>query len=97
MILFNALQKSISAGIGRYSFELSKELYFLLKDDIKIIIREEDLKDYSFVNSKSLLIFKNVKILKIEIYLNKYIYQNLLEKNLKIELFIIQIVWLQFF
>ena len=61
MILFNALQKSISAGIGRYSFELSKELYFLLKDDIKIIIREEDLKDYSFVNSKSLLIFKNVK------------------------------------
>lgn len=61
MILFNALQKSISAGIGRYSFELSKELYFLLKDDIKIIIREEDLKDYGFVNSKSLLIFKNVK------------------------------------
>lgn len=61
MILFNALQKSISAGIGRYSFELSKELYHLLKDDIKIIIREEDLKDYSFVNSKSLLIFKNIK------------------------------------
>lgn len=61
MILFNALQKSISAGIGRYSFELSKELYELLKSDIKIIIREEDLEDYSFVNSKSLMIFKNVK------------------------------------
>ncbi len=61
MILFNALQKSISAGIGRYSFELSRELYSLLKEDIKIIIREEDLKDYSFVNSKSLLVFKNIK------------------------------------
>lgn len=61
MVLFNALQKSISAGIGRYSFELSRELYFLMKDDIKIIIREEDLKDYGFVNSKSLLIFKGVK------------------------------------
>ena len=61
MILFNALQKSISAGIGRYSFELSKELYELLKNDIKIVIREEDLEDYSFVNSKSLIIFKNIK------------------------------------
>lgn len=61
MVLFNALQKSISAGIGRYCFELSKELYFLMKEDIKIIIREEDLKDYGFVNSKSLLIFKNMK------------------------------------
>lgn len=61
MILFNALQKSISAGIGRYSFELSKELYFQLKDDIKIIIREEDIKDYEFVNSKSLIIFRNIK------------------------------------
>ena len=61
MILFNALQKSISAGIGRYSFELSKELYFLLKDDIKIIVREEDVKDYRFVDSKSLIIFRNIK------------------------------------
>lgn len=61
MVLFNALQKSISAGIGRYSFELSKELYFLLGNDMKIIIREEDLKDYGFVNSKSLLIFKDIK------------------------------------
>lgn len=61
MVLFNALQKSISAGIGRYSFELSRELYFLMKDEIKIIIREEDLKDYGFVNSKSLLIFKDIK------------------------------------
>jgi len=61
MILFNALQKSISAGIGRYSFELSKELYFQLKDDIKIIVREEDIKDYEFVNYKSLIIFKNIK------------------------------------
>lgn len=61
MILFNALQKSISAGIGRYSFELSKELYSLLKNDIKIIIRDDDLDDYKFVDSKSLIIFKNIK------------------------------------
>lgn len=61
MILFNALQKSISAGIGRYSFELSRELYNLVKDDIKIIIREEDLRDYGFVSSHSLIVFKNIK------------------------------------
>lgn len=61
MILFNALQKSISAGIGRYSYELSKELYFLLNKDIKIIIRHEDLEDYKFVKSDSLLVFKNIK------------------------------------
>lgn len=61
MILFNALQKSISAGIGRYSFELSRELYNLVKEDIKIIIREEDLNDYSFVSSKSLIVLKNIK------------------------------------
>ena len=61
MILFNALQKSISAGIGRYSYELSKELYFLLNDNIKIIIREEDMDDYKFLKSNSLLVFKNIK------------------------------------
>lgn len=60
MILFNALQNSISAGIGRYSFELSKQLYYKLKNDIKIIVREQDLDDYYFVNSKSLIIFKNI-------------------------------------
>ena len=61
MILFNALPKSISAGIGRYSFELSKKLYILIKSDLKIIIREEDLEDYNFVDSKSLIVFKNIK------------------------------------
>ncbi|EIA23483.1 Putative glycosyltransferase [Candidatus Arthromitus sp. SFB-2] len=92
MILFNALQKSISAGIGRYSFELSKELYFQLKDDIKIIVREEDIKDYEFVNSKSLIIFKNIKILRIEICLSKYIYLSLFLRNIGVAYYIIRIV-----
>ncbi len=61
MILFNSLQKSLSAGIGRYSYELSLELYNLLKDDIKIIIREEDLKDYKEVKRDSLIILKGIK------------------------------------
>lgn len=61
MILFNALQKSISAGIGRYSYELSKELYLILRNDIKIIIRNEDLKDYNFVDPSCLIVLKNIK------------------------------------
>ncbi len=81
MILFNALQKSISAGIGRYSFELSRHLYFLLSRDIKIVIRDEDLKDYSFADRNSLVVIKNIKNSRDrnifeQIYLPKLINRN---------------------
>ena len=32
MIVFNALQTTLSGGIGRYSYELSKSLYNLNED-----------------------------------------------------------------
>lgn len=83
MILFNALQKSISAGIGRYSFELSKELYFLLKDDIKIIIREEDLEDYKFSNENSLVVIKNIKGSKDRNIFEQIHLPKLINKNFK--------------
>ncbi|WP_297634887.1 glycosyltransferase family 1 protein [uncultured Clostridium sp.] len=59
MIIFNALQTSLSGGIGRYSFELSKELY-KQKIDMKIVIRKEDYKDFSFAKDEDLIIAEGI-------------------------------------
>lgn len=61
MLVFNALQTSLNGGIGRYSYELAKELYKLDKENIKLVVREEDLKKFSFVKSKDLIVAKNIK------------------------------------
>ncbi|MBU3103152.1 glycosyltransferase family 4 protein [Clostridium gasigenes] len=59
MIIFNALQTTLSGGIGRYCYELSKELY-LICNDIKIVIREEDKDLFSFAKNKDLIIIKGI-------------------------------------
>lgn len=61
MIIFNALQTSLNGGIGRYSYELAKELYEINKGAIKVVIREEDLDRFSFAKDEDLIVVKNIK------------------------------------
>ena len=73
MLIFNALQTTLSGGIGRYSYELAKNLYNLRRNDIKIIIREEDKELFSFVNSNDLIIYKGISSGKIRNYYEQFI------------------------
>ncbi|MCS6104935.1 glycosyltransferase family 1 protein [Clostridium botulinum] len=59
MVIFNALQTSLNGGIGRYSYELAKELY-KNNSDIKIVIRNQDLKLFDFVGKQDLIIANNI-------------------------------------
>lgn len=61
IVVFNALQTSLSGGIGRYSYELAKKLYINNPDNIKIVIRSEDLELFNFVEKDSLIIAYNIK------------------------------------
>ena len=56
MIVFNALQTSLNGGIGRYSYELAKNLYHLDNENIKIVIREQDIEKFAFANKQDLII-----------------------------------------
>lgn len=58
--IFNALQTSLSGGIGRYSYELAKYLYEKEAGYVKIVIREEDKSAFSFANEKDLIIAKGI-------------------------------------
>lgn len=81
MVIFNALQTSLSGGIGRYSYELSKSLYLIMpKGEFKIVIREEDCEEFNFAASEDLVIVKNIKSGKMrnlyeQFQLPKYINQ----------------------
>lgn len=59
MIIFNALQATLSGGIGRYAYELSKELY-KIDVEMKIVIRSEDKDIFSFVREEDLIIAKGI-------------------------------------
>ena len=61
IVVFNALQTSLSGGIGRYSFELAKELYALNPHTTKIVVREEDLILFKFAKQDDLIIVSNIK------------------------------------
>lgn len=60
-VVFNALQTSLSGGIGRYCYELSKAIYEQHKVDFKIVIREEDKNLFSFASIKDLIIVEGIK------------------------------------
>lgn len=60
-VVFNALQTSLSGGIGRYCYELSKAIYEQHKIDFKIVIREEDKKLFDFVDTKDLIVVPGIK------------------------------------
>lgn len=59
MIVFNALQTTLSGGIGRYAYELSKALYDI-EDKIKIVIRKEDKELFNFASEEDLIIIENI-------------------------------------
>lgn len=60
-VVFNALQTSLSGGIGRYSYELAKNLYENNPHCIKIVIRKEDLNLFEFANKEDLIIATDIK------------------------------------
>ncbi|GEQ20893.1 hypothetical protein CBU02nite_13990 [Clostridium butyricum] len=61
VIVFNALQTSLNAGIGRYSYELSKQLYKNNPNNIKIVIRYEDIELFEFAQKEDLIILYGIK------------------------------------
>lgn len=60
-VVFNALQTSLSGGIGRYCYELSKAVYKRHEVDFKIVIREEDKDLFDFASNKDLIIIYGIK------------------------------------
>lgn len=60
MIIFNALQATLSGGIGRYCYELSKELY-KISDELKVVIREEDIELFNFLKKEDIILVKGIK------------------------------------
>ena len=60
MIIFNALQTGLNGGIGRYSYELSKQLYSDSSLDIKLVVREQELEKFNFAKKEDLIIVKNI-------------------------------------
>lgn len=61
IVVFNALQTSLSGGIGRYSYELSKSIYLKKALDLKMVVREEDLPLFRFANKEDLIIARDIK------------------------------------
>lgn len=80
-VIFNALQTTLSGGIGRYSYELSKSIYIKKKIDFKIVIREEDIKMYSFANKDDLIIVKNIKNGKDRNYYEQFVLPKYVKDN----------------
>lgn len=80
-IIFNALQTSLSGGIGRYSFELAKNLYLLHKDQIKLVIREEDKQLFDFADDKDLIIIKGINNSIKRNYFEQFKLPKMVKKN----------------
>lgn len=73
MVIFNALQTSLSGGIGRYSYELAKSIYTIKKFPIKIVIREEDKDVFDFAKDEDLIVIKNIKNSKDRNYYEQFV------------------------
>lgn len=73
IIVFNALQTSLSGGIGRYSYELSKSIYNLKQIPIKIVIREEDELLFSFAKKEDLIVVNGIKDSKSRNFYEQFI------------------------
>lgn len=73
MIIFNALQTSLSGGIGRYSYEVARGIYSLGKIDFKIVIREEDIDKFSFAKHKDLIIIEGIYNSKQRNYVEQFV------------------------
>lgn len=80
-VIFNALQTSLSGGIGRYSYELSKAIYQQEAIDFKIVIREEDKALFNFANEKDLIIVRGIKNSKSRNCYEQFILPKLIYKT----------------
>lgn len=81
MIVFNALQTSLSAGIGRTSYGIAKALYEANDIEVKLVIREEDLNKFSFVEKKDLIIATGINNSLKRNYYEQFILPRLVKKN----------------
>lgn len=81
IIVFNALQTSLSGGIGRYCYELSKSIYEQYKIDFKIVIREEDKRLFNFANLSDLIIVQGIKNSKQRNYCEQFKLPKLIYKK----------------
>ncbi|MDP4145740.1 MAG: glycosyltransferase family 1 protein [Bacillota bacterium] len=73
MVIFNALQTSLSGGIGRYSYELAKAVYLLNEIEFKIVIREEDEAIFQFAKREDLIIAKGISNSKQRNYYEQFV------------------------
>lgn len=78
MIVFNALQTSLSKGIGRYSYEVAKGIYKLGQVDFKIVIREQDKERFDFARNEDLIIIKNINNSKQRNYVEQFVLPKLI-------------------
>lgn len=81
MIIFNDLQTLLSGGLGRYSFELSKELYFKEINNIKLIIRKEDRHLFDFAKDNDLIIADNIDNSIKRNYYEQFILPHIINKK----------------
>lgn len=72
MVIFNALQSSMSGGLGRYCYELSRAIYETKKIEIKIIIREQDLCKFEFAYKDDLIVIKGIENSKDRNYFEQF-------------------------
>ena len=81
MIIFNALQTSLSAGIGRTSYGIAKALYEINDLKVKLVIREEDLETFNFVDRKDLIIAYGINGSFKRNYYEQFILPKIVRKN----------------
>jgi Glycosyltransferase len=80
-VFFNALQTSLSGGIGRYSYELSKAVCKFHSIDFKMVIREEDVGLFEFAKKENLLVVQGIKNSKDRNYYEQFVLPNRIYKS----------------
>lgn len=83
MVVFNALQTTLSGGIGRYSYELSKAIYLTNKVDLKIVIRKEDIELFNFASEKDLIIVDGINSGKQRNYKEQLVVPQIINEKFK--------------
>lgn len=81
MIIFNALQTSLSAGIGRTSYGIAKALYEADEVKVKLVIREEDLGIFDFADINDLIIAEGINGSLKRNYYEQFILPKIIRKN----------------
>ncbi|MBS5950345.1 MAG: glycosyltransferase family 4 protein [Clostridium sp.] len=81
MIIFNALQTSLSAGIGRTSYGIAKALYQSNEVKVKLVVRKEDLKLFNFADRNDLIIAEGIDGSLKRNYYEQFILPKLVKKN----------------